>query len=139
MSYDTYTGNRRDEYSREAERSFTEAQFYRTLSQLYDRTEERKAYKNLRTTAITLVTNGATHIIAALSSSFPEVDAATSKMIKTVYAGAAISALMIGIVLLIIYNTISKRCATKEALIREFIERDFGVSSSSDEALDEFY
>lgn len=130
MYYDAYEEPYRSEKKRskdqkEAKRTFTEAQFYRALSQLYDRVEERKAYKNLKTTAITFVSNGVTHLIAAFSSSFPDVDIATSKTIKAIYAGAALSAFLIGIILLIIYNVISKKCATKEALIREFIEREF--------------
>ena len=134
--YDSYS--RHDSASIEYKREFTEAQFYRALSQFYDQVEEEKATKRLRTAGFALASNGFTHLIAALATTFPDYPFASSEQMTMFYCLLAVGALISGIVILAAYGLLCKRSAPKEKLIRKFISHEFAGTGLRQEYLDDF-
>ena len=106
-------------------RHFSEAELYRPFSQLYDAVEAQTQSKRMRSWGWVLISNGATHLIAACTSDLKEKTFMFIENIEVFYPLASACLIVAGIVLLIISSVRQYKPIKKEALIKKYLDREF--------------
>lgn len=106
-------------------RHFTEAEFYRPMSQLYDEAIDYCSRKRLRTLGISMLTNGATHFITSMITEFPDKGPVTGEIIGLYYTLLALAFVVAGIILTALSFIFSKDPKRKEAMLKKYIDSEF--------------
>ena len=106
-------------------RHFTEAEFYRPMSQLYDAVFDFASRKRIKSIGLAFLSNGVTHLIAGLITDIPDLGAVPGTRIKCVYTLVALALTIAGIVMTFLSYFLVKDPKKKENMLNKYIDKEF--------------
>ena len=109
-------------------RYFSYNDFYRPLSELYDRVYDSNKLSKIRSFTASLMSIGATGLLTCLITEFPDKFTISGAAIEKIYMFVSLAFFLSGILPFIFVNIIliKNHAADKEKVIGAIIDREFG-------------